>query len=102
MPIKIRETYEIITPESAEFGDVAERGFIDEEGEEYSFRELVELLAHCAPSSSCPHNGMWATHYDYDVDYETGATESRSYHPVTERDSRYFNLACIFAGIIPA
>lgn len=42
MGIQIRTTFEIITPESAEDGEAAERGWIDEAGTEYGFRELVE------------------------------------------------------------
>ena len=95
--ITIRETYELITPESAEYGDVEERGFIDEEGTAYTFSELVELLQHCEASDSHPGKGTWATNYEYGHGsrdyYEKGIEETRSYHPVSDRDSRYFNKA---------
>ena len=81
MGILIRETYEVITPESAEQGDTEERGWIDEEGTEYTFTELVALL------QGCEHSGNdWATCVAYDFDYTIGGEESRSYHPVSDRD----------------
>ena len=100
--IKIRETYEIYTPESVEAGDAEERGWIDEEGTTYTFSELVELLRCCEASSSRPTIGMWATNYEYGHgtrDYwEKGIEETRSYHPVSDRDSRYFNKALEYAS----
>jgi hypothetical protein len=95
--ITIRETYEIFTPESIDEGDCEQSGWVDEEGTQYTFSELVELLKHCEASSSHPTNGTWATNYEYGNgtrDYfEKGIEETRSYHPVTDRDSRYFNKA---------
>ena len=76
----IRTTYEIVTPESAEEGDADERGWIDEDGEEYSVKEAAEFLIGTEPSSSFFHSGIWYTHYGYDTDFETGGEESRSYH----------------------
>ena len=102
--INIRETYQIITPESAECGDVAESGWIDEEGTPYTFSELVELLKGCEPSSSEPYPGMWATDYEFGngttAYFERGEEETRSYHPISDRDKRYFVKACQYAGII--
>lgn len=55
--------------------------------------ELVDLLQHC---ESC---GSWATNYDYNIDPVIMEVETRSYHPVSERDRRYFAKACVAAGI---
>ena len=99
MGILIRTTFEIITPDSAEHGEAEERGWIDEEGTEYGFRELVELARSCAVSSSDPAPSVWLTVYGYDEDYSTGAVENRSYHPVSARDSRYFAKAMQVAGL---
>ena len=76
MGIQIRTTFEIITPESAEVGEAAERGWIDETGTEYGFRELVALARSGEASSS-----------------------ARSYHPVSARDARYFAKALRAAGL---
>ena len=99
MGIQIRTTFEIITPESAEVGEAAERGWIDEAGTEYGFRELVELVRSGEASSSAPSSGVWLTVYRYDEDYRTGAVENRSYHPVSARDARYFAKALRAAGL---
>lgn len=83
----IRETYEIITQESAEYGDAEERGFIDEEGTSMEFNELVELL------KGTEHSGNdWATRYG-DMNPITGNVENRSYHPISPLDRIMFNLA---------
>jgi hypothetical protein len=82
-------TFEIVTPESAEQGDVAERGWIDEEGDEFEDDEtetaadlaakyLIEQGA-CEPSSSWAHDGVWYSD-EGTPDYATGAVETRSYH----------------------
>jgi hypothetical protein len=79
-PITVRETYEIITPESAEEGEAEESGWIDEEGTEHTFAEVEQMLSGAEPSSSSFHEGIWYTVYDYSTDFKTGADESRSYH----------------------
>ena len=78
----IRTTFEIITPESSEGGDAEERGFIDEEGTEYNVEEAVKLIEGCEPSSSAFHHGIWYSLFDFNFDYHTGNTETRSYHLV--------------------
>jgi hypothetical protein len=80
---RIRISYEVITPESAENGDVEERGWIDEEGTEHSVESAVELLTrehYVSPSSSAFHPGVWYSDADSDVDYRTGAETHSSYH----------------------
>jgi hypothetical protein len=90
MPIIIRETYEIITPESAENGEAADSGFIDETGTAYSFRELCYKLRGMEASSSHPVSRFdWATSYG-EQDWRTGGYENRGFHPVSDRDARWF------------
>lgn len=80
-------TYEIVTPESAEYGDAEERGFICQ-GE--SLRDAIDCLfetrtSQCAglsciePSDSCHESARWITAYN-GIEYETGAHENRSLH----------------------
>lgn len=91
----IKITYEIITPESAEQGDVEERGWVDEDGismkpDKYDTQDgitavdkaikLLEEDGASEPSSSSFHSGIWYSNDRYDEDYSTGAIESRSYH----------------------
>ena len=60
--LAIRRTFEVVTPESAEYGDAERRGWTDAYGAEYdeppepervTFRELLDVLegtiASCAP-----------------------------------------------------
>jgi hypothetical protein len=75
---KIITTYEIITEESAEDGEAAERGFgdpIDDVG----VVEACVLLQGCEPSSSQFHTGIWYTMYG-EMDMITGNYENISYH----------------------
>lgn len=106
---RITITYETITPESAEQGDAEDRGWIDEEGEsmladEFDLEEGLTVVDKAVaflkknyatePSSSHFDDGVWYTAYDYDHDYETGATENRSYHLngfTTEEAEEIFN-----------
>jgi hypothetical protein len=80
-------TYTIVTPESAEDGDVDESGFI---GEDLSLRDAIEYLFETRTSGcggvesiecneypiTCPR---WIT-VTNGVEFETGAQESRSLH----------------------
>jgi hypothetical protein len=85
-----RVTYEIVTPESAEYGDAEERGFVLP-GEwrddiETAMRQpdnayditLREALTICDPAYCC---GSWWTEHEGRQNYQTGAIETRSLHP---------------------
>ena len=68
-------TYDIVTPESAENGDVAEAGYV---AEDVSLRDAI-----AAVGGVCyEHNGgyEWFTNCEYNLNYGTGAQESRSLH----------------------
>jgi hypothetical protein len=57
--ILISRTFEVVTPESAEFGESDDAGFISQ-SEPVTFRELVELMrAHPVPSSSPCEGSRW-------------------------------------------
>lgn len=80
-------TYQIVTPESAEHGDVEERGFIIEN---VSLREAIDYLFQTR-TSRCDGitaieadewpvtDPRWITVYN-GMEYETGDYESRSIH----------------------
>ena len=86
-----RVTYEIVTPESAEYGEAEETGFVmpgewrtdietalNYSGESYGMT-LREALNLCSPSEDC---GRWFAETGEDrCDYATGAIEQRSIHP---------------------
>jgi len=95
--IHYAETFETVTPESAEHGDFEESGFIDENATG-TFREMADLLT-CTEPSSYPlpacGAGVWYSQTDADIDFHTGTEERRSYHPKTDRDARFMRLAYI-------
>lgn len=76
---RIRITYEIVTPESAEHGDVEESGWIDEEGVPVrSVAEAARVILQHGPVEG----DRWYTQVDADQDYATGADTRWSFHPV--------------------
>lgn len=94
---KIRISYETVTPESAAEGDIADSGWIEEEGitidpDEYDIEEhggksaavvamVIETIGrYVEPSASCFFPGVWYTDVDSNIDYRTGAENRRSYH----------------------
>lgn len=105
---RIRISFETVTPESAEQGDAAERGWIDEEGESMdpdaddraegltAVDKAADFLDDqgVSPSASHFHPGLWYTTTDPDTDLRTGETEYRSYHLVgftTEEQQEIFD-----------
>ena len=93
--IVISVTYEIVTPESAEYGEIADSGFI-KENEQFEFRELINLMwreGYRYPSDSMGTPRWMNT--DGDTDYETGDVEYRSIHPGRDQMSqKYWAKAC--------
>lgn len=92
----IRTSYTTVTPESAEAGDFAECGMLDEVGtpmepddddtedglsaSDVAIRFLQNRGA-CNPSSSGFHVGVWYSD-EGDTDFRTGEEETHSYHLV--------------------
>jgi len=81
--LKIKVTYDIVTPESAEQGDFAETGWENQEGEVFdSVEDAIEWLKREGidhASSSAFHENIWYTGQE-DEDYKTGAVKRLSYH----------------------
>ena len=95
---RIRQTYDIVTPESAEHGDYAESGWIDEEGTpiepdqwdmdkaDWDYFTAVVAVAvstieregSVEPSSSEFCSGVWYSTIGDEIDYRTG--EHTRYH----------------------
>lgn len=94
----IRISYEVITPESAEIGEVSERGWIDEEGVVIEpddgdiedagsvlwavVNAAVGVIGHRQQPSSypCSPGFTWYTESDGDEDYATDAVTYKSWH----------------------
>lgn len=74
-------TYEVVTPESAEQGDVEDSGIKSEEDYDNLYDIVEILLRHGVEASSSsfdPH--VWYSEMDGDTDYRTGAETRLSYH----------------------
>ena len=106
-----RVTYEIVTPESAEIGDVAEHGFITpgdwQSPIEEALKEpldtynvtLREAMRLAYPQEDC---GRWWLECDGRLDYRTGAVETRAIHPPHNiTPSSYARVSRIYANAIP-
>ena len=102
--ILISRTFEVVTPESAEEGEVAESGFLAE-SEFVTFRELVSLMeSHPNPSCYPPSgdSGEWLSSYP-SQDYRDCSETTESLHFSREnppRMAKYWRKAMLAAGII--
>ena len=104
MPIFLSQTYEIVTEESASYGDAAERGF-DWEDAPHTFRELVDLIeseGFTIPSDSHGVPSWLSTEVIHDrAFYEDGEHRTLSLHPAKDaRSQRYWAKACRAAGVV--
>ena len=100
MLFNVNETFEIITSESAEHGEVAESGF-NFENATYTFRELVEYLDHngyclpsCYPLTGREDFPVWIS-TESQMDMYSGDYENTSLHLLNNdaRAIRYWNKA---------
>jgi hypothetical protein len=74
-------TFDVVTPESAEQGDVAAAGFIRCDGHVALLRapmRLRDALRHVSPQCD---SGRWWSEVDPRRDYGTGAEDLRALHP---------------------
>lgn len=101
--ILINKTFEIVTEESAEGGEIEESGF-SAENEPVSFRELVDMLKgefiHASQSPVNRSTHVWFTS-EPEQDYMTGEYRSESIHFSREnpaRKAKYWIKAMQCAG----
>ena len=82
MRIYVSRYYETVTEESAQDGDVADRGEVYTD-RLMSIRETIEEIRQggfTEPSSSHVHAGVWLTQPDSEIDYRTGEHRTESLH----------------------
>lgn len=102
--ILISRTFDTVTPESAEGGDVADSGFLAE-SESVTFRELVSLMeSHPNPSCHPPRGEAyeWLSSYP-ETNYRDCSETTESLHFSREnppRMAKYWRKAMRAAGII--
>jgi hypothetical protein len=97
--MRISRTYEIITPESAENGEAADAGFVEQDAD-YSFRRLMreareggwESSQYPLPDSEADFAQVWLTRYG-EADFRTMETENVSIHFAgTTRQVRFWAM----------
>ena len=96
--VYVTRCYSIITPESAEDGDVAESGTMSK-NEPVQFRDLVSMMRRefCEPSDRPARPSSWLSS-GYSTDYATG---EETLHPVRgARNMRYWAKAMRAAGVL--
>ncbi|MFW6855339.1 hypothetical protein ACODYM_29030 [Burkholderia gladioli] len=100
--MRFSQTFEVITDESAEDGDVAESGF-DWQDIDETFRDLVRRLEtdYCGaePSDYPSANPRWITSYG-ERDVRTGEFRNISLHPANDRARRWWPVALRAAGVL--
>lgn len=78
-----RVTYDVVTPESAEHGNVAESGYFFRGGwrhddpSEWTLREIVSQFGR----KSLENSGSWFSTCDDGINYRTGECVSYAVHP---------------------
>lgn len=95
-------TYKIVTPESAEQGDCAERGFVSpgewhhsDRPDSLTLREALEL---CNPGEN---SGRWFSECDGRQDYGDGSEERRDLHPPRKISPASYARVCKLLKIRP-
>lgn len=105
MPLIISRTFEEVTPESAEYGDFSDSGFVYKDTE-FTFRELVTELREFSGMSSSRSQGHtrdWASQYHETTCYRTGTTRAESLHFSRENPAqkgKYWAKALRASGLI--
>lgn len=96
MEFLVSKTYSQVTPESAEFGEFSDSGYVWQ-NIPYTFRELVELFSHEWHFNEGVISNGWNI-----IDYVTMTEEEEQLHVKcpTARHMRYFGKALRLAGKI--
>ena len=98
--LKISKTYEAVTEESAEQGDVEESGFVFKD-QPCGFRELIETIK--VDGFTYPDSLYGAPRWlvtEPQQDYRTGEYTTYALHPSNDaRSMRYWGKAMKFLGM---
>lgn len=99
--IKLSQTYEIVTEESAELGEAEDSGF-DWQDVDYTFKELIDLIKREGFYYPSDSHGVprWLS-TDPVQNCSDGSYETKSIHPGRDKQSqKYWVKACKAAGIV--
>ena len=87
-------TYQTVTPESAEFGEAADSGFMVEAYEPDDIQDLISLINNYRCFDwSCSDNGGWLSSDSEVSDYATLEEIMYSLHANNPRSARYLAIA---------
>lgn len=105
-------TYDMVTPESAEHGDSAERGFIDCHGQQHDMEDrhghvagaikamMAMRLRDAVALVGCTEDsGSWFSETDGRQDYRTGTYEYRALHPYNSITASSYNRLARLLGV---
>ena len=94
----VSKTYAEITPESVEYGEFDDHGFVWEDVE-YDFRDLVNELI--SGKWHREETNPWLSSGWYTIDYREGREQEENLHIKcpNARSERYYRLACEIAGV---
>lgn len=98
--IILSQTYQTVTPESAEDGELSDSGY-EWAGAPHGFRETVELIRSGGFTQRPDSHGVprWLS-TDAEEDFRTGESTTRSLHPEGDaRSQRYWAKACRATGV---
>ncbi len=106
--IKVNVTFQTVTPESAEYGDYADSGFITENMEFDDFADMVSYVESNGYSLSnasmypltgaTMHENVWFSTDPEIEDYRTMEEITYSIHPCNDRTARYLFKALHVTG----
>jgi len=87
-------TYQIATPESSEYGEFDDGGFMFEDIEPDDIQDLISLInSYRCFSWSCSDNSGWLSSDSNVLDYATGEEIIYSLHANNPRSARYLAIA---------
>lgn len=113
-PGRFNVTFDVVTPESAEHGDVSDLGFLDSRGNRSSVAGVCgqpagALKASCAMRlrdalalvSPGEDSGRWFSEVDGRQNYKTGEEERRALHPPEHITSASYGRLARLIGVHP-
>ena len=87
-------TYQTVTPESAEYGESDDSGFMIEDIEPDDIQDLISLISNYRCFDwSCSDSSGWLSSDSEVIDYSTMEEIMYSIHANNERSARYLKIA---------
>jgi len=91
--LSLNVTYQTVTPESSEYGEFDDSGFIVEDIEPDDIQDIISLINYRCFDWSCSDNSGWLSSDSEVIDYSTMEEIMYSLHANNERSARYLAIA---------